>query len=97
MAVSSEQDEPQPSTRPMPDYVRDALNYVNNVAMPTGSLAVEDIISDHLRLVTANQVHATWADMLAVVDEVATGSNRRITIRNIFGLPGQGYMRRSYG
>jgi hypothetical protein len=72
----------------MPANVRDALNYMKNVAMPTGSLAVENIISDHLRLITACQVHATWANMPMVVDEVATGRERRITCRNIFGLSG---------
>jgi hypothetical protein len=80
MAASSEQDEPQPGTRPMPANVRDALNCMKNVAIPIGSLAVEDIIiSDNLRLITACQVHSTRANMPAVVDEVATGRGRRIT------------------
>jgi len=88
VVASSEQDEPQQSTRPMPDNVRDALNFMKNVSMPSGSLAVNDIISNHLRLINACQVHATWANIPAVFDEVATGRDRRITSRNIFGLPG---------
>ena len=49
-----------PSTRPIPETAREALNLMKNGTMPSGSPYVKDITSSHLRLVEACQVHAAY-------------------------------------
>ena len=79
---------PQPSTRPMPEAVRDAKVFMKSAKMPSGSLSMEEILSDHMRLVEACQIYATWDDMPMVAEDATTAMDRRITSRNIFGKPG---------
>ena len=78
-----------PITRPIPEPVRDAMNFMKNATMPSGNVSVEDVMASHIKLVEACQLHAAyWSNVPVVSDDATTTMDRRITSRNIFGLPG---------
>jgi hypothetical protein len=63
-----------PSTRPVPETVREAITFMKLVTIPSQNMIVEDILSSHVRLVGACHItHTTWANTLvAFEDDIGT-------------------------
>ncbi len=47
-----------PITCSIPEYVHEAMTFMKNATVPSGNRSVQDIISNHFRLVKASQIHA---------------------------------------
>jgi len=62
---------------------------MKNVQVPAGTLTLENVVAEHIKLIEACQLHATWVSMEdVVVEDTTTTMDRRITSKYIHNLTG---------